>query len=286
MQVTAERGDDLAGGVEEVDDGLFGPTSVTWRVQLEPVLWVAGMRALLLQSLHPQVMRATFQNSALFDPKKAWPRFQRTVGFVGTRTFGSRADAETAASRVRRLHATLRGTDADGSEIALDAPENLLWVHNAEIDSYVSVARRAGVVDDAEADAYVAESVRAAEIVGLDPAIVPASRAGLAAYFDRVRPQLRLTDEARRGVGGLLTPQPSAPTGIALTLSSIAALSFSTLPRWARRMYGLPGLPTTDLGVTVALRALYTASTVLPDLPAPPEIARARRLVREARAAG
>ncbi|MDD7963875.1 oxygenase MpaB family protein [Actinomycetospora lemnae] len=277
---------DLGEPGELGDLGLFGPTSVTWRVQLEPVLWVAGMRALLLQSLHPQVMRATFQNSALFDPKKAWPRFQRTVGFVGTRTFGTRADVEAAGSRVRRLHATLRGRDPDGTEIALDDPENLLWVHNAEIDSYVDVARRAGVVDDAEADAYVAESVRAAEVVGLDPAIVPASRAELAAYFDRVRPRLRLTDEARRGVGGLLTPQPSAPTGIALTLSSIAAISFSTLPRWARRMYGLPGLPTTDLGVTLALRALYRATTLLPDLPAPPDVDRARRLVREARAAG
>jgi len=122
--------------------------------------------------------------------------------------------------------------------------------------------------------------------VGLDPAIVPASRAELAAYFDRVRPELQLTDEARRGVGGLLTPQPSAPTGIALALSSIAAVSFTTLPRWARRMYGLPGLPTTDLGVTLALKALRTASDLLPDIPAPPEIARARRLVREARAAG
>ncbi|HWN26189.1 MAG TPA: oxygenase MpaB family protein [Actinomycetospora sp.] len=272
--------------VDGIDLGLFGPSSVTWRVQLEPVLWVAGMRALLLQSLHPRVMRATYQNSALFDPKKAWPRFQRTVGFVGTRTFGSRADVETAAARVRRLHATLRGREPDGTVIALDDPENLLWVHNAEIDSYADVARRAGVIDDAEADAYIAESVRAAEVVGLDPARVPASRAALAAYFDRVRPELRLTDEARWGVGGLLTPQPSAPTGIALALSSIAAVSFATLPRWARRMYGLPGLPTTDLGVTVALRALRNATDRLPDIPAPPEIARARQLVREARAAG
>ena len=71
------------------DDGLFGPESVTWRVHLEPVLWVGGFRALLLQSLHPRVMRGTYQNSALFDPQKAWSRFQRTVTFVGVRTFGS-----------------------------------------------------------------------------------------------------------------------------------------------------------------------------------------------------
>ena len=102
-------------------------------VQLEPVLWVAGMRALLLQSLHPRVMRGTFQNSALFDPKKAWPRFQRTVGFVGTRTFGTHDDVEAAGARVRRMHATLKGRAPDGTSFALDDPENLLWVHNAEI---------------------------------------------------------------------------------------------------------------------------------------------------------
>ncbi len=53
-----------------MDDGLFGPRSVTWRVHLEPVLWVAGLRALLLQSLEPRVMRGTYQNSALFAPSR------------------------------------------------------------------------------------------------------------------------------------------------------------------------------------------------------------------------
>jgi uncharacterized protein (DUF2236 family) len=263
------------------DDGLFGPDSVTWRVHLEPVLWVAGMRALLLQSLHPRVMRGTYQNSALFDPKKAWPRFQRTVQFVGTRTFGSTAEIEAAAARVRRLHATLRGHDPDtGTDFRLDLPENLLWVHACEIDSYVDVARRAGVLDDADADAYVAESVRAAQVVGLDPVLVPASRAQLAAYFDRVRPSLRLTDEARLGVGGLLRPQPEAPATAAVVLSTIAGLAFGTLPRWARRLYGLPGLPTTDAVTSVALRLTRGATTLLPDPPMPPRIARARDLVR------
>ncbi|NYD37638.1 oxygenase MpaB family protein [Actinomycetospora corticicola] len=264
------------------DDGLFGPDSVTWRVHVEPVLWIAGMRALLLQSLHPRVMRGTYQNSALFDPKKAWPRFQRTVEFVGTRTFGSTAEIEVAGSRVRRLHATLRGHDPDGTAFRLDEPEHLLWVHVCEIDSYVDIARRAGVLDAADADTYVAENVRAAEVVGLDPAIVPATQAEMAAYFERVRPGLRMTDEARLGVGGLLRPQPHAPAGIAVTLSTLAGLALGTLPRWARRMYGLPGLPTTDAATTVALRLTRGATTLLPDPPMPPQIARARELVRSA----
>ncbi|MCE3555372.1 DUF2236 domain-containing protein [Pseudonocardia sp. RS11V-5] len=269
-----------------VDHGLFGPASVTWRVHLEPVMWVAGMRALLLQSLHPWVMRGTYQNSALFDPAKAWPRFQRTVEFVGTRTFGSLAEVEVAGARVRRLHHKLHGTDPDsGRRFPIDAPEGLLWVHCGEIDSYVDVARRAGIVTAAEADAYVAESVRAAEVVGLDPADVPASRAELAAYYTRMRPRLRVTDEARIAVGGLLAPPAGAPAWTRAAISATATAAVATLPRWARRMYGLPGLPTTDLAASALLGGLRRATDLLPDPPAPPEVREARRLVREARAA-
>jgi uncharacterized protein (DUF2236 family) len=263
------------------DHGLFGPRAVTWRVHLEPVLWVAGMRALLLQALHPRVMRGTFQNSALFDPEKAWPRFQRTLEFVGTRTFGSTRDVHVAAARVRRLHSKLRGYDPDtDTQFRIDEPDGLLWVHCAEIDSYVDVARRCGVVDDAGADAYVRENVRAAEIIGLDPADVPTSRAALRSYFAALRPQLYVCDETRQAVGNLLAPQGRAPAAVKLTIGTVAALAITTLPRWARRLYGLPGLPTTDLGATLTLRALRLTTQLLPEMPAPPHIQRARQLVR------
>ncbi|RTL69751.1 MAG: DUF2236 domain-containing protein [Pseudonocardiaceae bacterium] len=268
---------------DPTDHGLFGPTSVTWRVHLEPVMWIAGMRALLLQSLQPDVMRATWQNSALFDPKKAYPRFQRTVEFVGTRTFGSVAEVEAAASRVRRLHSSLTGYDPDtGRRFRVDAPAGLLWVHCAEIDSYVDIARRSGMLDAAEADTYVAESVRAAEVIGIDPALAPRSRAELDDYFTSVRPTLRLTEEATRGVANLLAPRGEAPRWTKAAISTVSTLAVATLPRWARRLYGLPGLPTTDLATAAALRTLRTATRVLPDIPAPPEIQEARRLVKAA----
>jgi hypothetical protein len=66
-------------------------------------------------------------------------------------------------------------------------------------------------------------------------------------------------------------------------ISTVSTLGFATLPRWARRLYKLPGLPTTDLGSSLILRGLRTATAVLPDVPAPPEIQKARRLVRAAR---
>ncbi|TWF75756.1 uncharacterized protein (DUF2236 family) [Pseudonocardia hierapolitana] len=262
------------------DDGLFGPASVTWRVHLEPVLWVGGFRALLLQSLHPRVIRATYQNSALFDPRRAMSRFQRTVEFVGVRTYGSSADVERAAARVRRLHAALRGHDPDtGETFRIDEPPYLLWVHCAEIDSYTDIALRAGVIDEGEAEQYLAESVRAARVVGLRDA--PASRAEMREYLRRTRPVLRLTDEARIAVGGIFAPRGQAPTATKVAVPALATLAMATLPRWARRMYGLPGIPTTDLGATITLRALRLATSLLPDAPAPPDIERARRLVRD-----
>ncbi|HEY4419688.1 MAG TPA: oxygenase MpaB family protein [Pseudonocardia sp.] len=265
---------------EPQDYGLFGPDSVTWRVHLEPVLWVGGFRALLLQSLHPRVMRGTYQNSALFDPRKAWSRFQRTVEFVGIRTFGTTEAVEAAAARVRRLHAALRGHDpVTGATFRIDEPSGLLWVHSTEIDSYADIARRAGIIDGHEVDQYLAESVRAARVVGLPAA--PASRTEMRTYLESMRPELGLTDEARHAVGNMFAPKGGpAPTVVTkLAVPAIASLALATLPRWARRMYGLPGMPTTDLGATLTLRTLRTATHLLPDMPAPPEIQRARRLV-------
>jgi uncharacterized protein (DUF2236 family) len=265
----------------DTDTGLFGPHSVTWRVHLEPVLHIAGIRALILQALHPWVMLGTYQNSALFDPPKAFARFVRTAEFVGIRTFGTTAQVEAAARRVRGLHAKLRGHDpVSGRPFRLDDPELLLWVHCGEIESYVDVAMRAGVLNAADADRYVAESARAAEVVGASDA--PRSVAGLKAYFDTVRPQLRLTDEAITGTVNLMTARLPAPRAVKLTQPPVAALAFATMPRWARRMYGSPGLPTTDLTATLALKALRAAAPHIPGLQEPPLMARARRLMVEA----
>ena len=88
------------------DGGLFGPGSVTWRLMGEPIMWVAGLRAMYLQALHPRTMRATWQNTAFARPGEAWGRFARTVEFVRVRTYGTRAEVERAGRRVRHIHAT------------------------------------------------------------------------------------------------------------------------------------------------------------------------------------
>jgi uncharacterized protein (DUF2236 family) len=249
------------------DTGLFGPGSVTWRVHTEPILWVAGIRALYLQSLHPRVMRGTFQNSALFDRKRAWARFLRTAEFVTVRTYGTSAEVERAAARVRGIHAALTGYDPDtGETFPLDEPAGLLWVHCAEIDSYVDIARRSGAIgSDVDADAYVAESRRAAEIIGIPRGEAPASRADLADYFASIRPKLYACAEARRGlVNSFHPPLPLKLAPLRLGVPSLNVLAFSSLPRWARRLYGVPALPASDLATTLTLRMVRQATGILP----------------------
>ena len=111
------------------DHGLFGPGSATWQLMGEPILWVAGIRALYLQALHPRTMLGTWQNSALVHRHEAWARFLRTTEFVRTRTYGTMPEVERTGRRVRKIHASLTGTDDDGTEFRLDEPDQLLWVH-------------------------------------------------------------------------------------------------------------------------------------------------------------
>ncbi|MBE1535075.1 oxygenase MpaB family protein [Actinomadura algeriensis] len=269
----------------QADDGLFGPGSITWRVMGEPVLIIGGIRALLLQSLHPRTMWGTAQNSELMKADAAWGRLTRTVEFVRVRTYGTTDEVERVGRRVRRMHSKLTGVDMrTGETFPVDDPENLLWVHMGEVDSYLGVARRAGVPLSArDADRFVDEQRRAAAVVGLDPADVPASVAEMADYYAGMRGRIWACDEARLGLRRMFSPAvPRNLLPLKLAAPAVGSLTVSTLPRWARRMYGLPGLPTSDLAATLALKSLYRTTRAVPErYRYSPDARRALRLTRE-----
>jgi uncharacterized protein (DUF2236 family) len=268
------------------EHGLFGPSSVTWQIMTEPVMWVAGLRALYLQALHPRVMRGTWQNSSLARPDEAWGRFTRTVNFVLVRTYGSTAEAERAGRRLRHVHAALRGVDSDGHEFRLDEPELLLWVHCAEVSSAADIARRSGMrVSRAQLDAFVAEQLRSAELVGLSPAEVPASMADLDEYYQEMRPRLHACPEAWQALrASFVPPLPRRLLPLRLVVPPLNVLAFGSLPRWARQLYGTPGLPGPDAAITAALRAVHESTTRMPArlLFMPEAAAAARQQVRAA----
>jgi uncharacterized protein (DUF2236 family) len=245
------------------DYGLFGPASVTWRLMTEPVMWVAGARALYLQALHPRVMQGTWQNSAFARSGEAWGRFVRTIDFVETRTYGTLPEVERAGRRLRHVHASLTGVDDEGRTFRLDEPE---LVHCAEVSSLAEIARRCGMgLGPGELDAFVAEQRRSAAVVGLDPAVAPGSMTELDAYYQRMRPGLRACTEAKRALRLSFTPRLPLPlTALRLLVPPLNTLAYASLPGWARRLYGTPGSPVTDGAVTLALRAAYEASTRIP----------------------
>lgn len=251
------------------DPGLFGPDSITWRVQGDPAMVLAGFRALLLQACHPRAMAGFAANTSWqADP---WGRLQRTGEYVATVAFGTTAEARAAGTQLRAIHRRLApGVDPDtGRRFRIDEPDLLLWVHVTEVDSFLSVFRRAGGrLTDAEADRYVREMRQAAALVGLHPDEVPGSVAEVEEYYRQVRPELRVTGTGWRNV--LLGFAPPMPRKVAFLTparpawASLVSLSAALLPRWARRLYHLPGLPTTDLAATVAARAFRTAALAVP----------------------
>ena len=244
------------------DGGLFGPESVTWRIMSSRIMWVAVVRALYLQALHPRVIRGTLQNAAtITDPVDAWARLRRTRGFIETRTFGTTAEAERAGRRVRKIHESLTGSDPDCSVYRVDEPELLLWVHCGEVASCADIARRAGLpFSAADLDAFVDEQRTSAELIGVDRGAAPASMAELEAYYKEIRPGLYACDEAKEALR--LTIHPPVPDGnraLKLGLPPVSALAFSTLPGWARRMYGRPSGSLSDMAATAGIRAARLA---------------------------
>jgi uncharacterized protein (DUF2236 family) len=249
------------------DLGLFGPDSVTWRVHAEPILGVAGLRALLLQSLHPRALAGVFQNSDF--RVRPWHRLEMTVNYIVNVNFGTTADAEEAGRRVRAVHSRLRGTDPrTGETFRVDEPELLRWVHVCEVESFLDVARRAGVkLTGAQADEYYREQLRAAALVGLDPGSVPASRAEVAAYYEQMQPELATTRETAESL--VFLAAPPMPFGLGWTplrglYTGVVALAMGMLPAWARRRYGLPGIAATDPAASLAIRLLRTGISPIP----------------------
>ncbi|GLV82177.1 hypothetical protein Slala03_18660 [Streptomyces lavendulae subsp. lavendulae] len=247
------------------DPGLYGPGSVTWQCHGDPVMWIAGVRALYLQALHPRAVRGVMANSTFH--RDAWGRLLRTADFVGTLTYGTTYTAERAGARVRALHARLSATDPDtGERFRVDDPELLLWVHCAQIDSFLHVLLRSGVPLTAEqADRYVDENRVNARLVGLDPADVPADTAALAAYFEEVRPRLAAGADAR-AVDDFLRAPPVHPLlvpGRNLLWRPLAAAAYGTLPDWAHRLYGRTAPPPR-----VVTRRLRLTGRVLRSIPA------------------
>lgn len=240
----------LGGGVERpaptwgerVDDGFFGPGSLTWRIHPDPAMFPGGLRALLLQTLHPLAMAGVADHSDYrHDP---WGRLHRTGQYIGVTTFGDTPRAQQMIDVVRSVHDRVEGTAPDGRPYRANDPHLLGWVHITEVDSFLRAYQVYGPerLLRSDADRYVAEMAIIGEKLGVaDP---PTSTDELAAAIGRYRPELEVGAQARDAVRFLLFP----PAELALrpAYAIIAGAAVGLLPGWARHMLRLPSPPGSD----------------------------------------
>ena len=224
------------------DLGLFGPESVAWKVHANRCGLVGGLRALLLQTMHPLTMAGVAEHSDYrADP---WGRLHRTGGFIGVTTYGSTAAAEAAIAVVRRVHERVQGVAPDGRAYQANDPHLLAWVHDTEVDSFLRAYQRysGGDLAPAEEDRYVAEMAEVAIRLGVvDP---PRTRAQLRQALIAYRPELTATRQARQAVRFLLWPP--MPTYLRPAYGVLAAASVGLLPGFVRRELWLPTAPLAD----------------------------------------
>jgi len=215
----------------------FGPDRPVRRVHGDAAMFVGGLRALLLQSLHPQAMIAVAQHSDYRnDP---WGRLQRTSTFLAATTYGTAEDARRAVDHVRQVHRHVTGQGPDGRRYQADDPHLLCWVHVAEIDSFLRCHQRYGArpLDAGECDGYVADTAQIAMALGVpDP---PRTRAELDAVLSAYRPELRAIPEAIEAAR-FLVRDPPLPLLARGPYALLAAAAIAELPPWARRELRLP----------------------------------------------
>jgi uncharacterized protein (DUF2236 family) len=213
------------------------------RVHGDSAMFIGGIRALLLQSLHPLAMAAVTAHSGYQgDP---WGRLQRTSYFLAVTTFGRAGDAQETINRVRNIHRRVTGVAPDGRPYAASDPQLLTWVHIAEADSFLRAHTRFGAqpLDQAGRDGYVADMARIAVELGVpDP---PRTEAELADRIRQYRPELRGTAQSRAAARFLLL-NPPLPVIARPPYGLLAAAATSLLPGWARRPLYLPRLPLTE----------------------------------------
>jgi uncharacterized protein (DUF2236 family) len=227
----------------------FGPDRPIRRVHGDASMFAGGLRALLLQSLHPLAMAAVSAHSGFRgDP---WGRLQRTSYFLAITTYGAAEDAEEAVARVRAIHQRVRGRGPDGVPYHASDPHLLRWVHVAEVDSFLAAHQRYGAhpLDAAERDEYVKDKSLVARALGVvDP---PTTEAEVREMLAQYRPELRGTVEARQAARFILV-RPPVPLAVRPAYAVLTAAAVSLLPWWTRWPLRLPYLPLTERTVVRA----------------------------------
>lgn len=260
--------DQVRAGAAGPIPGVFGPDTVTWRLDREAVVFLGAGRALLLQLAHPWVAAAIAEHSTTFaDPIG---RFHRTFDIVFAMVFGSLDRAVLSSRQLHRRHAMIVGEMpetvgpfAAGSRYCANDIPSLRWVHATLVETalmahelvlpplaveererYWTESRTFGALfgltgDDLPADwsGFVAYTAAMAQSDTLT--VSPAAREIAAQIFGGARPWLRPPRWYRALTASLVPERLRA--GFGFELDARDAKSADNALRWIKRVY--PKLP-------------------------------------------
>ncbi len=247
MTVTRAELDDsierLRAEVHDPRAGLYGPSSVSWLVNRELVLFLAGGRAALMQLAHPFVAYAVDHRSRARTDLLG--RFQRTFQHVFAMAFGDLDGAIASARRVHEIHARVTGPLGEtappfeaGRAYAANDPSALFWVHATLVESaVVAFELLVRPLTRAEKEQYYEESRRFARLFGIPGGVMPETWTDFAAYNRRMWNTLRVAQPAIDMGRFLLAPPSLSPPPLARWFERMTA---GLLPEPLREQFGLP----------------------------------------------
>jgi uncharacterized protein (DUF2236 family) len=205
----------LAATAENVKDpvaGIFGPDSISWRINRESALFLGAGRAALLQLAHPWVMASLKEHSNLLA--KPIVRFHNTFRIVFTMVFGTLDQALAAARHLYALHARIRGELKEGTagwkrgtHYEANEINALLWVYSTLVESAVMAYECAvGPLSAGEREQYYAESRTMAALFGIPTAALPATWDAFLAFSREMQASdaVGVSEDARKYAARLL----------------------------------------------------------------------------------
>lgn len=219
------------------DDGLFGPESVSWRAFSGASSAVAGAAAVMMQMLHPRVVRMIDQASSVREAPE--DRARLTAEYINTIIYGDTETAERAGEILRGIHSRKQAVDPiTGETYTPNEPDLLMWVHCTLVWAILAGCQRWGpALTTPERDRFVDEQRTAARLVGIDPELAPKSVAELDAYMTRMLPHLAYVTDTRFMREMMVPPKlPFTPAGLVQLVLTRAAADL--LPPPLQDLYG------------------------------------------------
>ncbi len=231
------------------DEALFARDTPIRQVHADIVgMMTGGVRALLLQMLHPAALQGVLDHSNFREDMHG--RLQRTARFIAVTTFGHHDEALKAIARVNRIHAKVGGVLSDGTPYEATNPRTLAWVHVTEAQSFLAGYLRHVRPDmpGHAQDEYYRQFAVIARMLGADP--VPETRLEAERIFRELRHDLATSPEAREVAQLVLNQRPKGTPVAVQTM--ITADAVAMLPDWARQMLRLQSPMLTALPARAA----------------------------------